>query len=65
MHGKDTANKALLGPSKTYMIEVFKLLARNYVHLNVPSWMFGMVLNRPLSYYDSICYSGPAKRVSK
>ena len=24
-----------------------------------------MVLNGPLSYYDSICYSGPAKWVSK
>ena len=24
-----------------------------------------MVLNGPLSYYDSVCYSGPAKWVSK
>ena len=62
MHGKDTAIKAYLRPSKTYMVEFFKLLALNYVD-QCSSWLYGMVLNRPLSYYDSICYSGPAEWV--
>ena len=28
----------------------------NYFLKKVISWMFGMVLNTPLSYYDSTCY---------
>ena len=33
-----------------------KLLAVNYFLKKVQSQMFGIVLNTPLSYYDSLCY---------